>query len=244
MIIKLTISYDGTNYCGWQVQPNGLSVQQVLEDALFAVTGEKIKVTGSGRTDAGVHAKGQVAHFERQKENIPAEKYAKALNAHLPPDIKVLKSEKAEENFNACKSAKRKTYEYKFYFSETELPLKERYAVHLSTKPDMAFVEECAKIFVGEHDFKCFCASGSSVKTTVRTIYNINVKETDGEIIFSVTGNGFLYNMVRSLVGTLLDAGYKRIEKEQLIDMLDKKERSLIGKTLPAKGLCLVEVLY
>ena len=244
MIIKLTVSYDGTVYCGWQVQPNGMSVQQVLEDALFAVTGEKLKVTGSGRTDAGVHAKGQVAHFEREKDNIPAEKYAKALNAHLPPDIKVLKSERAEDGFNACRSAKKKTYEYRFYISETELPLKERYAVHISNTPDLALIEECAKVFIGEHDFKCFCASGSSVKTTVRTIYDIDIEQKDGEIIFSVTGNGFLYNMVRSLVGTLLDAGYKRIEKEQLKDMLDKKERSLIGKTLPAKGLCLVEVLY
>lgn len=244
MTVKLTISYDGTSYCGWQVQPNGLSVQQVIEDALFAVTGEKIKITGSGRTDAGVHAKGQVAHFERERENIPAEKYLKALNAHLPPDIKVVKSERAEDGFNALRNAKKKTYEYRFYLSETELPLKERFAVWLDRAPDLELMKDCAKIFVGEHDFKCFCASGSSAKTTVRTIYNIDIAENDGEITFSVCGNGFLYNMVRSLVGTLLDAGYKKIDKAQLEKMLTEKSRSLIGKTLPAKGLCLLEVVY
>ena len=244
MTVKLTISYDGTAYCGWQVQPNGLSVQQVIEDALFSVTGEKIKITGSGRTDAGVHAKGQVAHFDREKENIPAEKFSKALNAHLPPDIKILKSERVANGFNACRNAKKKTYEYKFYLAETELPLKERYSVWLDRAPDLSLMKECAQIFVGEHDFKCFCASGSSVKTTVRTIYNIDIAEKDGELTFTVCGNGFLYNMVRSLVGTLIDAGYKRITKEQLIDMLEQKNRSLIGKTLPAKGLCLLEVVY
>ena len=116
MTVKLTLSYDGTDFCGWQIQPNGITVQQVLEDALFAVTGEQIKVTGSGRTDAGVHAQGQVAHFEIEKENIPAEKFSKALNAHLPANVKVIKSEKAEQGFNACRNAKRKLILIRFTF--------------------------------------------------------------------------------------------------------------------------------
>lgn len=244
MTVKLTLSYDGTEFCGWQIQPNGITVQQVLEDALFAVTGEQIKVTGSGRTDAGVHAQGQVAHFEIEKENIPAEKFSKALNAHLPANVKVIKSEKAEQGFNACRNAKKKTYSYSLYLSDVELPLKERFAVKIDKKPDLELMKKTAQLFVGEHDFKCFCASGSSVKTTVRTIYYIDIEHFGQDIKISVCGNGFLYNMVRSLVGTLLDAGYGRITESQIKEMLEQKDRSLCGRTLPAKGLCLESVDY
>ena len=176
MRIKLTITYDGTNYCGWQTQPNGLSVQSVLEQAIFSATGEKdIKIIGSGRTDAGVHATGQVAHFDT-KSSIPPEKFFKAINAHLPADVKVIKSERADEHFNARKSAKQKTYAYSFYFGQTELPLKERYATRLDYVPSVEQLEKIAQVFVGEHDFKCFNASGGGAKTTVRTIYSIEVK--------------------------------------------------------------------
>ena len=244
MIVKLTVSYDGTLYCGWQVQPNGVSVQQALETALFEITGKNVKVTGSGRTDAGVHAKGQVAHFEINEENIPAERFYKALNTRLPADIRVLKSERADDGFNARKSAKRKTYGYSFYIAETEQPLKERYFVKLDKAPDISLMKRAAEIFIGEHDFKCFCASGSSVKSTVRTIYNIDIESRDEEICIFVTGSGFLYNMVRTLVGTLLDAGYKKKTLQSLAEMLDSKKRALCGKTLPAKGLCLIKVEY
>ena len=244
MKVKLTVSYDGTNYCGWQVQPNGITVQEKLEQAIFELTGEKVRVTGSGRTDAGVHAKGQVAHFSVQKATVPAEKYYLALNPFLPDDIKVLSSERVEESFNACTTAKRKTYAYSLYVSQVALPLKERFATRIEKAPDIAKMQQVASVFIGEHDFKGFCASGSGVKTTVRTIYSIDIVEDNGDIKVSITGNGFLYNMVRIMVGTLLKAGYGEIEKSVAEKMLSIGERALGGKTLSAKGLCLEKVEY
>lgn len=244
MIVKLTVSYDGTNYCGWQVQPNKITVQEVVEKALFTLTGEKIKVIGSGRTDAGVHAEGQVAHFKREKENIPPEKFALALNIILPDDVKVVKSERADDDFSARRSAKRKTYVYRTYVSTAILPLKDRYAVQLEKQPDVSAMKECAKLIEGEHDFKAFCSSGTSVKTTVRTVYSIDIEERGNEIIFSVTGNGFLYNMVRIIVGTLLAVGRGKIGKKEVEEMLTTGKRALGGKTIPAKGLTLLSVEY
>ena len=244
MKIKLTVSYDGTNYCGWQVQPNGVTVQEKLEQAIFNLTGETVRVTGSGRTDAGVHAKGQVAHFSVQKATVPPEKYYLALNPLLPDDIKVLSSALAEEDFHACTTAKRKTYSYSLYVSQVALPLKERYALGLDKAPDIDKMKEVASVFIGEHDFKGFCASGSGAKTTVRTIYSIDTIESNGYITVSVTGNGFLYNMVRILTGTLLKAGYGEIDVQAAKKMLSTGERTLGGKTLLAKGLCLEKVEY
>lgn len=244
MIVKLTVTYDGTNYCGWQVQPNKITVQEVIEKALFTLTGEKIKVIGSGRTDAGVHAEGQVAHFKREKENIPPEKFALALNIILPDDVKIVKSERADDDFSARRSAKRKTYVYRTYVSTAILPLKDRYALQLEKQPDVSAMKECAKLIEGEHDFKAFCSSGTSVKTTVRTVYSIGIEERGNEIIFSVTGNGFLYNMVRIIVGTLLAVGRGKIGKKEVEDMLATGKRALGGKTIPAKGLTLLSVEY
>lgn len=243
MRIKITVSYDGTEYCGWQVQPNGVTVQQMLEDAVKKVTGESVRVTGSGRTDAGVHALGQVAHFDTNS-SVPPEKFYKALNAHLPNDIKVLKSERADDNFHACNAAKRKTYAYSLYVSDTVLPLKERYSVMIDRAPDIARMRSAANCFLGEHDFKAFCASGSGAKTTVRTIYNIDIEERGCDLKVSVTGNGFLYNMVRRLVGTLLMAGYGEITERDISETLLGDASSAIGKTLSAKGLCLINVAY
>ncbi|MBQ4097976.1 MAG: tRNA pseudouridine(38-40) synthase TruA [Clostridia bacterium] len=244
MIVKLTVTYDGTNYCGWQVQPNKITVQEVIEKALLTLTGEKIKVIGSGRTDAGVHAEGQVAHFKREKENIPPEKFALALNIILPDDVKIVKSERADDDFSARRSAKRKTYVYRTYVSTAILPLKDRYALQLEKQPDVSAMKECAKLIEGEHDFKAFCSSGTSVKTTVRTVYSIDIEERGNEIIFSVTGNGFLYNMVRIIVGTLLAVGRGKIGKKEVEDMLATGKRALGGKTIPAKGLTLLSVEY
>lgn len=243
MRVKLTLSYDGTNYCGWQVQPNGITVQETVENAVEAVTGEKVRVTGSGRTDAGVHAEGQVAHFDTTS-SVPADKFFKALNVHLPNDVKVLCSEEVEQTFHACNSAKRKTYEYSLYYAQTELPLKERYAVKLDRKPDIDKIKECAKTFLGEHDFRAFCASGSGAKTTRRTIYDLSVEERDGQITIAVTGNGFLYNMVRIMVGSLLSVGNGEIEISDVQKMLELGERQKNVRTLPAKALCLKKVEY
>ncbi len=244
MRIKLTLGYDGTEYCGWQVQPNGISVQEKLERAVFSVTGEKVRVTGSGRTDSGVHAEGQVAHFDTQTKTVVAEKFYRALNAHLPEDIRVYDSQVVDDDFDACRKAKKKTYRYSLYLSEVENPLKERYAVRVEDNLDIEKMRNCASVFIGEHDFKCLCASGSSIKTTVRTIYNIDVNRVGDDLTITITGNGFLYNMVRILVGTLIKAGRGETDEKALKEMLLSGERSLGGRTLPAKGLCLVKVEY
>ena len=188
MKIKLTISYDGTAYCGWQRQKNGVSVQETVENAVFAVTGENATVTGSGRTDAGVHAKGQVAAFETNS-SIPPEKFYKAINIYLPEDVKAVKSELAADDFHPVKRAKKKTYVYTLYKSDVPLPLLERYAVMVENSVDVAKMQNAAKILRGKHDFKSFSSVGGSVKTTVRTIYSISVKEKDGIIKITVCGN-------------------------------------------------------
>lgn len=243
MKVKLTLSYNGEKYNGWQAQPNGITIQSTLEDALQKLIGQPIKVIGSGRTDAGVHALGQVAHFETPFENIPAEKFYKALNIQLPPDIRVIKSEKVGENFNALKSAKRKTYLYSLYVAEVENPLREPFSVRIEKMPNLSLINKAIELLTGEHDFKCMCASGSGAKTTVRTIYSIEVKHQENDLSFLVCGNGFLYNMVRILVGTLLEIGYEKLSIEDLQKMLLSGNRSK-SKTLPAKGLVLVRVEY
>ncbi len=243
MRIKLLVSYDGTSYCGWQVQPNAVTVQEKIEQAIFQVTGEKVRVTGSGRTDAGVHALGQVAHFDTNS-SIPPEKFFLALNIHLPDDIKVIKSELAEPDFHATRDAVKKTYRYSTYVSQSILPLRDRYAVQVEKMPDIKKMKETALILLGEHDFKCMSASGGGAKTTVRTIYSIDIIEKDGQIDFYICGNGFLYNMVRIMVGTLLKVGSGKIKKEDVIKMLSTGKRSLGGKTLSAKGLTLMKVEY
>ena len=243
MRVKLLISYDGTAYCGWQVQPNAVTVQEKIEQAIFEITGEKVRVTGSGRTDAGVHALGQVAHFDTNS-TIPPEKFFLALNIHLPDDIKVIKSERAEDDFHSTRDAVKKTYRYSTYVSQSILPLKDRFAVQVEKMPDVQKMKETALILLGEHDFKCMSASGGGAKTTVRTIYSIDIIEKDGQIDFYICGNGFLYNMVRIMVGTLLKVGSGKIKREDVIKMLSTGKRSLGGKTLSAKGLTLMKVEY
>ncbi len=243
MKIALKISYDGTDYAGWQVQKNAPTVQEKLNEAVFALTGERVSVTGSGRTDAGVHAAGQVAHFETESA-LPPEKYAPALNVFLPPDIRVLSSRAVTDTFHAVRSAKRKTYVYSFYRAETELPLKERYAVRIYGETDLENMRNCAAVFVGKHDFTCFLASGSDVKDAFRTIFSLEITERGDDLSLSVTGDGFLYNMVRILAGTLLEAAKGKRTPADCAALLAGKDRSPAGKTMPAKGLCLVSVEY
>ena len=243
MKIALKISYDGTDYAGWQVQKNAPTVQEKLNEAVFALTGERVSVTGSGRTDAGVHAAGQVAHSETESA-LPPEKYAPALNVFLPPDIRVLSSRAVPDTFHAVRSAKRKTYVYSFYRAETELPLKERYAVRIYGETDLENMRNCAAVFVGKHDFTCFLASGSDVKDAVRTIFSLEITERGDDLSLSVTGDGFLYNMVRILAGTLLEAAKGKRTPADCAALLAGKDRSPAGKTMPAKGLCLVSVEY
>lgn len=243
MRIALKLQYDGTDYAGWQVQKNAVTVQEKLNEAVFLLTGKRVVVTGSGRTDAGVHAAAQIAHFDTES-SLPPEKYAPALNVFLPPDIRVLSSRAVPADFHAVKSAKKKTYAYSLYRAETELPLKERYAVRVFGALDLDNMKKCAAVFVGEHDFTCFLASGSDVKNAVRTIYAIEIAERGKDLTISVTGNGFLYHMVRILAGTLLSAARGALTPAACEALLAGKDRSSAGKTMPAKGLCLVSVSY
>lgn len=243
MRIKLVISYDGTNYHGYQKQPNGLSIQEVLENAIEKATGERVTVTASGRTDAGVHAKGQVCHFDTNS-TIPPERFFRAINPHLPNDIKVLSSSLVNDDFNARKSAKRKTYAYSFYVAEVENPLKDRYFCYLEKEPDFSKMESVKELFVGEHDFKAFSSTGSSANTTVRTIYSLEVIKEKDSFSILVTGSGFLYNMVRIIAGALLDIGYGKLNEKDIIKAFESGERKVLGKTLPPNGLTLVEVKY
>ena len=248
MRFVLKIAYDGTPYAGWQRQKNALSVQEALESAILSALGEDVRVTASGRTDAGVHAAGQVCHFDSESITVPPEKLPDCLNRFLPCDIRILEGWGVDENFDSNRSAKRKTYCYTLYVSRREMPLLERYAVRVEDAPGLEVLRQKAKLFEGEHDFKGFCASGSSVKTTVRTVYEVRVEESERfglrEIKIFVTGNGFLYNMVRTMTGELLELANGRRTEESLFLAYETGERALLGKTMPAKGLTLLSVEY
>lgn len=266
MRYRAVISYFGKNYVGWQRQLNGLSVQEVLEGALTKTFGEKTSATASGRTDAGVHAEGQVVHFDAET-SIPVDKIPFAVNTQLPDDISMLYCEVAPQDFNARFSAKRKTYCYKLYVSRHPRPMLEPTHEHVSIPVDVAKIKSACKVIEGTHDFKCFEASGSVIKNTVRTIYGIDVdvlpltkvdaisgegssnsidesSAMNCEICISVTGNGFLYNMVRIIAGTLLYVGIGKLSVEDVAKIIEDKDRTHAGKTLSAKGLHLVSVQY
>ncbi len=244
----LKIAYDGTAYAGWQRQKNALSVQETLENAILTALGENVRVTASGRTDAGVHAAGQVCHFDSDKITVPPKRLPDCLNRFLPSDVRLLDGWAAQENFDSNRSAKKKTYCYSLYVSAREMPLKERYAVRIDSAPSLSILQEKAKLLEGEHDYKAFCASGSSVKTTVRTVYSVRIEESvswgSRDLRVYVTGNGFLYNMVRTMTGELLDIATGRRSEESLLEAYQTGNRSLLGKTMPAKGLCLHAVEY
>lgn len=243
MTVKITVEYDGTDFCGWQVQPNGRTVQQEIETALNKLVGKEIKVVGSGRTDSGVHALGQVASFVTDF-TMPAERFAYALNTLLPQDIRVVKSQEEKDGFSARFSAKRKTYSYTFYESEFIRPLSDRYAERVNGKLNEIAMQKAGEYLVGTHDFKCFLASNSQVKDTVREIYAVKVEREGEKVTFSVTGNGFLYNMVRIIAGTLLEIGQGKNPPEKMQEILLSQKRNLAGKTLSAKGLTLISVEY
>lgn len=247
MRVVFTVAYDGTDFCGWQVQTNKRTVQGVLERAIYEATGENVRVTGSGRTDSGVHAAGQVCHFNTSTL-IPPEKLYLCVNQYLPSDVSVLSSREADDNFDCSRAAKRKTYRYRIYISPAKNPLLERYCVKAEAEPDILLMRAAAEYFVGEHDFKAFCASGSSAKTTVRKIYSVGISEENifgaRVIFFDVCGGGFLYNMVRSMVGELMEVGLLRLPPEAVKKSLEEPNRSAIGRTMRAKGLTLISVEY
>ena len=241
--LMLIVEYDGTDYCGWQRQINGPSVQQTLEEALCRLTGENIAVTGSSRTDAGVHAMGLCAHFD-SATRIPAEKIAFALNTMLPEDVRIRESSLAPEGFHARYSAAGKVYRYRFYNSRHASAIGRQYAAHVPLVLDEERMHEEAQALCGTHDFEAFAASGSVVKSTVRTIYRVQVRRLGDEVELLVLGDGFLYNMVRISAGTLMEVGTGKREPGAIAKAIETRDRLALGQTAPAKGLTLMRVLY
>ena len=228
---------------GWQKQPNKLNIQGTIEKAIESIVGHTVNLTASGRTDAGVHALGQVANFKTDSQ-IPIEKFAVAINSRLKKSIVVKSAEEVEERFHSRLNCKRKTYRYIINNSSQGTAIYRNLEYHISNKLDVEKMKEAAKFFEGEHDFKAFKASGTSSKSSVRTIYNADVTKVDDKIYIELTGSGFLYNMVRIIAGTLVEVGIGKMNPENIKQIIESKKRENAGKTLPAHGLYLVEVEY
>lgn len=241
--IKLIIEYDGKGFNGWQKQPNKLNIQGEIEKAIEEITQEKVDLIASGRTDAGVHSLGQTANFKTNSK-IPADKLAFAINSKLKKSIRIKSAEEVDERFHSRYSVKSKKYRYTINNSLHGTALYRDMEYHFPVKLDVEKMKEAAKYFEGEHDFKTFKASGTSSKSSVRKIYKAEVYQIGEKIYIELTGNGFLYNMVRIISGTLLDVGIGKIKPEEIIEIIESKDRKRAGKTLPANGLCLVEVTY
>ncbi len=245
MRLKCTISYDGHLFNGYQVQPNKRTVQDELEKALAVLhkSKERIPVVSSGRTDSGVHAAGQVIHFDTSL-SIPAERWPYALNSLLPDDIAVKQAEIADDGFHARFSAVKKEYRYFVYTEKYPDVFKRHYAYHFSYHLNVQDMREAAKHLIGTHDFTSFCAVKTDVQDKVRTIYELDWTETDDGLQMRIVGSGFLYNMVRIIAGTLLDAGIGKISPDDVKSMLDAKDREAAGRTAPGHGLYLWNVFY
>ena len=238
--VKLIISYDGTNYCGWQVQINGITVEEVINRELSRMLGEDIAVIGASRTDSGVHALGNVAVFDTFSK-IPSEKMCFALNQRLPDDIRIQDSCEVPLDFHPRYCDSTKTYEYKILNRRFDNPVMRLYTHFVYMPLDYEKMQEAAKYLVGEHDFKSFCSARTQVTDTVRTIYSLDVSKEDDIIKIRISGNGFLYNMVRIIAGTLLDIGQGKRDPMDIFTILEAKDRSAAGPTAPAHGLTLVK---
>lgn len=241
--IKIEVAYDGTNYHGWQVQPNAITVEEVINRELSELLKEEIKVIGASRTDAGVHALGNVAVFDTNTI-IPPEKICYALNQKLPEDIRVQNSCQVADRFHPRHCDSRKIYEYYVSNREIELPTDKRYVYHYRRKLSLKKMREAAEYIIGTHNFKSFCSAKTQVEDTTRTIYNLEVEPKDYMVVFRVEGNGFLYNMVRIIVGTLLQVGVGALPVEQMESILEGQDRTKAGPSAPAHGLRLVKIKY
>ncbi len=241
--IKLTIAYDGTNYCGWQIQPNGITIEEVLNKALTKMLGEEIIIIGASRTDSGVHAMGNVAVFDTET-TIPADKIGVALNQRLPDDIVITKSEEVPLDFHPRYCNCSKTYEYHIINTRIPIPTKRLTNYFVSYVLDIDKMRQAASYLVGEHDFVSFCNVRTDVENTVRTITELDILTNGNEITIRITGNGFLYNMVRIIVGTLIRVARGFYEPEKVKEILEAKDRKAAGVTAPAHGLMLMEIKY
>lgn len=241
--IMIEIEYDGTNYSGWQVQPNARTVQGEIMKVLKKLTGKDITINGSGRTDAGVHAYGQVATFNMES-NIPIDRLPLALNSNLPKDISIVNAKEMPKGFHARYNAIGKRYIYKIYRNRYRSAILRNYSYHMYSKLDYEKMQQAAKLLLGTHDFRGFMSSGSSVEDTVRTIHKLDIINNDSSLYIHIEGNGFLYNMVRIITGTLLEIGSGKIPVDQINKILEIKDRSLSGHTAPPQGLFLDKVFY
>lgn len=241
--IALLCEYDGTSFQGWQSQRNNCTIQEAIQNAIYDITQEKVILYGCSRTDAGVHAKGHVSNFF-SKTKISMDKLPLALNSYLPPEISIKEAAIVHNDFNSRFDTTGKQYVYSVYNNATKPALDRLRTYHIPRKLDMDKMRKAALYLSGEHDFAGFMASNSSAKTTVRTLYSIEIRENGDIIDFIFTGNGFLYNMVRILSGTLCYVGMGKIKPEDIPVIIDSKDRRLAGKTLPPYGLCLEKVYY
>lgn len=241
--IKLVVAYDGTNYHGWQIQPNKITVEEVVNRELSHLFGEPIKVIGASRTDSGVHSFGNVAVFDTVAR-IPAEKVCYALNQRLPEDIRIQSSMEVPLDFHPRHCNSKKTYRYSILNCTIPMPTQRLYSHFFYVPFDIEKMQEATKHLIGTHDFKSFCSSKTTVEDTVRTIYDLKVSKTDHMVDIVVTGSGFLYNMVRIIAGTLMQVGIGAMKPEDMVSILEKCDRSSAGPTAPAKGLTLVKIEY
>lgn len=241
--IKLTIEYDGNKFGGWQKQPTKLNIQGEIEKAIKDITGEDVSLNASGRTDSGVHSLGQVANF-KTNSNIDIEKIAIAINSKLKKSIVIKKAEEVDENFHARYNCKGKKYRYIINNSSQGTAIYRDLECNIPQKLDVEKMKQAIKYFEGEHDFRGFRASGTSSKNSVRTIYKTEIKQEGERIMIELTGNGFMYNMVRIIAGTIVDVGLGKILPEEIPEIIQSKDRNKAGKTMPAHGLYLVEVYY
>ena len=237
--IRLKVAYDGTGYHGWQLQKNAVTIESELNRCLSELFGEEIQVTGASRTDAGVHALENIAVFDTTSP-MPAGKISYALNQRLPEDIRIQKSEETACDWHPRRCKSRKTYEYRIYRAQFPMPVKRLYALFTYYKLDVNHMKKAAAYLEGEHDFKSFCQTKTQVESTVRTLYSVQVEEQGQDLVIRVCGNGFLYNMVRIIVGTLLEVGQGRRTPESITEILAAKDRAAAGPTAPAHGLTLV----
>ena len=244
MKILLTVAYDGTNFFGWQKQNEQITIQEELENALSKVYGKPIAVRGASRTDTGVHAKGQRAMFEIEQNNIPLHKLPLAINNQLPRTIKIFKAVEVPADFHPQYQAKNKTYVYQIYNANILDPVYNNYAWHVKPVLDIKKMQAAAQYLIGEHDFNAFCAAGSSVKSTIRTIYSIDISQVNNLVTIRINGNGFLYNMVRILAGTLSYIGYGKLSVGDMQTILASKDRTTGGITAPPEGLSLLHINY
>ncbi len=240
---RLKVAYDGTNYCGWQVQPNEVTIEGVLNETLSDLLNEDTEVVGASRTDSGVHSDGNYCIFDTET-HIPAPKIAYALNQRLPEDISIVKSDEVDEDWHPRYQNSMKTYQYTIINRDMPDPVRRLYTYFTYSKLDVDKMKEAAGFLVGEHDFAAFCSTGSQVENTVRTIESLEVTQNGDEIAIIAKGNGFLYNMVRIIAGTLLEVGEGKLEPSDMEDIIASKDRGKAGKTAVARGLRLVEIKY